>query len=115
MTRNIVWHNTVAWLALLALLALTCGSAFVPLGAWNAAINMGIAAIKALVVLIVFMKLGRAATTVRLAALLAIATLALLAGLTLTDFVPRDHQPGGWQVGTDRGPADAADRGRTKP
>ena len=49
----------VSWLALLALLALTTASAFVPLRGFNVVVNLGIALAKAALVVIVFMHLRR--------------------------------------------------------
>jgi caa(3)-type oxidase subunit IV len=46
----------ISWLALLALLATTCGT-FLPLGAFNLVLGLTIAAVKTAIVLIVFMKL----------------------------------------------------------
>ncbi len=79
--------HVVAWLALLALLALTLGSAYVPLHGFNTAINLGIACAKASIVAIFFMRLRSAGTLVRLAAAIGAVWLALLIGLGLTDFL----------------------------
>jgi cytochrome c oxidase subunit 4 len=78
------------WLTLLALLALTCGSAFVSMGQWNAAANLAISAAKALLVAWFFMHLGeRRQPVFRLTALAALFMLALLVGLTLADYSTR--------------------------
>ncbi len=77
------------WIALLALLAATCGSAFLALGRLNVAINLGIALVKALLVVFVFMRLRDEPAMVRVVALVALVTLATLAGLSATDFVLR--------------------------
>src|SRR5205085_1139076 len=37
--RRTVLHLSLTWLALMVLLAATCGSAFLPLGRWNLALN----------------------------------------------------------------------------
>ncbi len=82
-------HHLLAWLGLLVLLAITCGSAFVPLGKLNIAINFGVAVVKALLVVLVFMKLRSAAPMVSIAAILGVFMLAILVSLSLADFVVR--------------------------
>ena len=47
----------LTWLALLALLALSAGSAWIPLGWINTAIGLAVATVKALLVALVFMRL----------------------------------------------------------
>jgi cytochrome c oxidase subunit 4 len=84
-TRTYVY----TWVALLALLAVTCGSSFLPLGTANVAINIGVAAIKALLVGLVFMRLVAAEPMVRIAAAVGALMLGILAGLSLTDFALR--------------------------
>jgi cytochrome c oxidase subunit 4 len=79
----------LAWIALLVLLAASCGSAYVHLGPWNAVLNYGIAAAKAIVVLLAFMHLRRGPAMVRIAAAAGVFFLALLAGLSATDFLAR--------------------------
>ena len=78
-----------AWIALLALLALTCGSSYVPMGTINMVVNLAVAAVKALVVALVFMRLGSERPVLRLVALIGMVWLALLAGLSATDFAAR--------------------------
>ena len=77
----------LVWVALLALLLLTLGSAYVPLGRLNAAINLAIAAAKALLVVFFFMHLRSAHSMLRTAA--GFFWLAILIGLSLTDFAVR--------------------------
>lgn len=86
-----------AWAALLALLLASAGSAFVPLGAWNAAIGLGIAALKSAIVLVVFMHLGRASAMARIAAAAGLFTLALLVGLGGLDYATRVVEPAAMQ------------------
>lgn len=89
MNSRTIRHLSLTWLALMLLLALTCGSAFVALGRWNLAINLGVAIVKALLVVFVFMELKARATTVKVVTIIGIVLLAILGGLSLTDFVPR--------------------------
>lgn len=79
----------VTWIALIVLLAITCGSSFIPLGRFNLAINLAIAVIKALLVIVVFMRLFRSAGMVIVVALIAALDLAILVCLTLPDFLVR--------------------------
>ena len=60
---------SLVWLALLVLLGITVGSAYIPLGVFNGVINYTIAAAKAALVLIFFMHLDRSRALLRLAAL----------------------------------------------
>ena len=80
----------LAWLALLGLLALSCGTALVHLGVLNAVLNYGIALLKALIVVLVFMHLARGSTVIRIVALAGLVALVLLTGLGATDFLMRD-------------------------
>lgn len=84
------------WVALMALLALTLASAYIPMGPWNTAANMAIAALKTLLVALFFMHLARASVLKRLAAAAALFTLALLLGLSGADYATRDISPAAW-------------------
>jgi cytochrome c oxidase subunit 4 len=77
------------WVALIGLLLATLGSAYLPLGAANTVVNLAIAAVKALLVAIFFMHLRSASYMLRIAAAAGIFWLAILIGLTLTDFAVR--------------------------
>ena len=77
------------WVGLIVLLAITCGSAFVPLGRFNIIVNFGVAAAKALLVVLVFMRLLSGTTMIRVVALMGVFTLAILVCLSLTDFAVR--------------------------
>lgn len=95
----------LTWIALLALLATTAACALLPLGWLNTAISLAIALAKALLVAIVFMRLKRASALLRLAAVTGAVTLALLFGLSLTDYATRTELKAPWQ-----GPATVAPR-----
>jgi cytochrome c oxidase subunit 4 len=82
---------TWTWIALLVLLAVTCGSAYVSLGSLNLWVNFGIATAKALLVGWIFMHLKRSSTLVRLFAAAAFVWLLILAGLSAADYVTRDR------------------------
>ena len=74
------------WLGLLALVALTTGMAFVPLGALNLPIALGIAICKALLVLWFFMELKGSGGLVRVAAAAGFFWLLIMVTLTWADF-----------------------------
>ena len=78
----------LVWVGLMTLL-LTLGSAFLPLGWGNAAINLGIAVAKSLLVVFFFMHLRSAHYVLRIAATAGFFWLAILLGLSLTDFAVR--------------------------
>ena len=79
----------ITWLALLALLALTTASAFVPLRGFNVVVNLGIALAKAALVVLVFMHLRRGTPMIRIVALAGVLWLCVLSGLSLTDLLAR--------------------------
>ena len=79
----------LVWLALIGLLAVTLASAYVPLGWANSAINLAIAVAKALLVAFFFMHLRSAHYMLRIAATAGFFWLAILIGLSLTDFAIR--------------------------
>ena len=87
----------LTWLALLVLLATTAGCALLRLGWLNTVISLAIALAKALLVAIVFMRLKRAPVLLRLAAVTGAVTLALLFGLTMTDYATRTELRAPWQ------------------
>ena len=87
-----IWRrNILVWLALLALLLLTLGAAHLPLGAGNVAAGMGIALVKAGLVVMIFMELGRASPLIKLAAAAGVFWLIFMFALTLSDVFARMH------------------------
>ena len=79
----------LVWVGLLVLLALTLGSAYLPLGWMNGVVNLAIAVAKALLVMIFFMHLRSSHYVLRLAAAAGFFWLAILIGLSLSDFLAR--------------------------
>lgn len=77
------------WLALMGLLAATVASSYIPMGPWNTAINMAISCAKAVLIAVFFMELRRAGALLRIAAFAALIWLALLFGLSFSDFATR--------------------------
>lgn len=79
----------LTWLGLGLLLAATVVLAQVPMGRWNLVASLGIAAAKAALIMLVYMKLWRGRALNRLAAGVLVLWLAILFGLTFTDYVTR--------------------------
>jgi cytochrome c oxidase subunit 4 len=73
------------WLALIVLLLLTMGSAYLKLGWANGAINLAIAFAKTLLVMMFFMHLRSGHHLLRLVAVAGFFWLALLIGLAFSD------------------------------
>jgi len=80
-----VKQHVLVWLALVALVALTAGSAYVPMGGWNTAVNFAIALVKAALVLWFFMRIGASERTIWIVAAAGVLWLAILVGLALAD------------------------------
>lgn len=87
--RRLAW----AWIALLALLALTLGLAFVPLGSGNTVVALAIGAAKALIVLFVFMEIAKAPPLVWLFASVGLFWLMILYGLSAVEYATRSGFP----------------------
>jgi cytochrome c oxidase subunit 4 len=92
-TQRLLW----AWIALLALMFASLGSAYVPLGAGNVIAGLVIAAIKSGIVAIVFMRLASASAMVRIAAATALVTWGLLVALSGVDYATRANEPALYQ------------------
>ena len=87
----------LTWAALMALLAVSAGSALLHLGWANTAIGLVIATIKALLVAIIFMRLKKAHSLLRLTALLGVSAMVLLFGLSSADYFTRPEAKADWQ------------------
>jgi cytochrome c oxidase subunit IV len=83
--------NLLVLAALLVLLGLSAGSALIPMGPFNEVANLGIAAVKALLVLVFFMRLKTDSPLLRLVAGTGFAWLALLIALSLADLLSRHY------------------------
>jgi len=79
----------VAGLSLLVLLALTTAVAYLPFSHGKLIIALGISWVKMLVVALVFMELRQAGKTIWVFAIAGFLWIAVLAGLTLADFLTR--------------------------
>ncbi|MGB7480383.1 MAG: cytochrome C oxidase subunit IV family protein [Burkholderiaceae bacterium] len=87
----------LVWLALMALLATTLGSAYLKLGIWNGIVNLVIAVAKAALVAVFFMHFARARAMVRLCAGIALFALALLFAIGGSDYATRAIHAAPWQ------------------
>jgi cytochrome c oxidase subunit 4 len=81
------------FIALLALTALTVGLAYIPLGPLNDAVALVIAASKAVLVVLFFMNVKNSSRLTWVFAIAGFCWLALLMGLSATDFFTRDWIP----------------------
>lgn len=90
--RHYLW--TLA--ALLTLLALSAGSALFKLGALNSVLNIIISITKTLLVMAIFMHETHARRLTRLVSAVGFVWLAILIGLTLSDFLTRTKIPAPW-------------------
>lgn len=88
-----VWTYIVVGVALLALAGLTTGLALIDLHGWNTAVALAIAALKAGLILLFFMRLRYGSGLIRLVALGGIVWLGLLIGGTLDDVLSRGWLP----------------------
>jgi cytochrome c oxidase subunit 4 len=88
----------LTWLALMILLALTFGSSYLPMGPWNTVANTSISCAKALLIAIFFMHLRNAGALLRIVAVIGLLWLALLFGLSWTDFATRTISPAPWSA-----------------
>jgi caa(3)-type oxidase subunit IV len=79
----------LTWIALIGLLALTVDSLFIAMGRWTLVANVGIDAAKGLLVVLVFVELGKASATIWLGAAGGLAWLAFLALLGGANFAMR--------------------------
>lgn len=85
-----LWKEPLlVWLALLILLGLTVGSAYVSLGILNSIINLVIAAAKVALVAALFMKLTASSVLVRLASIAGLFWLMFLFVMTGADYLTR--------------------------
>jgi len=84
------------WVLLMLLLALTVGTAFLPLGVGNTLLNMLIAAVKASLVVAFYMHLRTGGTPLPLVVSTGLLWLLLLVVLTLADALTRPSLSAPW-------------------
>ena len=79
----------VVWAALLALLFISVGAAFAPLGPFKTATSLAIAGVKVVLIALIFMRLNRASSLVRLAAVAGLMWASFLFLLAGADYISR--------------------------
>ncbi|KWV57069.1 hypothetical protein AS156_03660 [Bradyrhizobium macuxiense] len=85
-----LWRGPLlAWSALLALAAISLGSAYLPLGAGNVAVNLVIAVVMAAVLAIFLMDLRNGTTLVRIVASTGLFWMIFMFVLTFSDYLSR--------------------------
>lgn len=91
MERHITPFRTylLVYLGLILLLAATVGAAFLDLGILNLIITLVIASIKAMLVILYFMHVRESEPATKLFVIAGFIWLAILMGLTLTDYLTR--------------------------
>jgi cytochrome c oxidase subunit IV len=89
MSARGIWR---CWAALMLLLALTTGLAFVPLGMAQLGVSLAIACTKALLVLLLFMELKASSGLVRVFACAGFFWLLIMIVLTSADYTHRTDQ-----------------------
>lgn len=87
----------LTWAALLALLALTAGTALLPLNVWNTVISLGVGVAKAALIALMFMDLRRSHSLVRMAAGAGLVAGVILFTLAGADYGTRALSAAPWQ------------------
>ena len=82
------------WAALLALLLVTIGAAYVNLGPLNVAVALAIAGVKAVLIVLYFMHIKWSGRLLHLAAFAGVLWLGILLAMTLGDYITRGWVPG---------------------
>jgi cytochrome c oxidase subunit 4 len=77
------------WLAVIALLGLSLGTAYIPLGRFNSIVCVSIGFAQAVLVWTFFMRLRWSGLLIRLIAAIGLLWIMLLLGLSLTDYLTR--------------------------
>lgn len=88
-TRESALTPFAVYLALIVLLLITWGAAYVNLGPWNNVIALAIAATKGILILLFFMELRRSARATWLAAAAGFVWLGILLVLSGNDYITR--------------------------
>lgn len=89
-TAGRLWRkNIMIWAALLALLLLSLGLAYIPMGRLTTAAGIAIAAVKSTLVLLLFMELATSKSLIRLTALSGLVFVIVMFTLTLSDVLTR--------------------------
>ena len=85
-----LWKGPILiWVALCVLLAITTGSAFIPLGVGNGIVNMTVSGLKAALIVLFFMNLRTSSVLVRIASGAGLFWLIFMFALTAGDYLTR--------------------------
>ena len=87
--RRLWVRNLIVWGALMALLATTLVSAYMPLGRATTAVGLTIAAAKAALVVLLFMELAKSSALTKLVAVIGVLWLCIMFTLTFADELSR--------------------------
>lgn len=89
-SRHEIWlEPLLVWALLIAILAASAWSAFLPLGAFNSTVNLFLAALMLLVLAMFLMDLRNAKSVLRLVAAAGLFWVIFLFALTFTDYLTR--------------------------
>ena len=102
----------LAWLALLALMLASLGSAYLRLGPWNMVSGLAIASVKGAIVAWLFMRLREAGTLIRLVAVAGLGVWFILVALGGVDYGTRTRTPAAVQRPQQLLPQQAASQAR---
>ena len=86
---NSIRGLVAVYVGLMALLAITFGSHYLPLGSWGAVVNLSVSAAKTALIALFFMNLRVAPVLVRSLAVAGLLWLGILFTLTLADYLHR--------------------------
>ncbi|HEU0148672.1 MAG TPA: cytochrome C oxidase subunit IV family protein [Bradyrhizobium sp.] len=90
MTAGRLWRkNVLVWAALLALLLLSLGVAYVPMGRLTTVAGIVIAGVKSVLVVLLFMEVASSKPLIRIVAISGLVFLVAMFALTLTDVLTR--------------------------
>ena len=90
MTAGRLWRkNVLVWAALLALLLLSLGVAYVPMGRMTTVAGIVIAGVKSVLVVLLFMEVASSKPLIRIVAISGLVFLVAMFALTLTDVLTR--------------------------
>ncbi|WP_407168756.1 oxidase [Bradyrhizobium sp. ORS 111] len=88
--HGILWRGPVlAWAALLGLAAISLGSAYLPLGVGNLAVNLIIAVVMTIILAIFLMDLKSGTMLVRVVAIAGVFWMIFMFALTFSDYLSR--------------------------
>ena len=87
--REVFLTPLLTWAALMTLLFLSAGAAFAPLGSLKTTASLAIAGVKVVLIALIFMRLSRASSLVRLTALAGLMWASILFLLAGADYISR--------------------------